>query len=180
GSMSATSRFTVSVTRLASLDALADPEVLGAVLGPVETVERSPLTGVGFSGSRHERLEALLRSGERRRLVLKRTTLAADWTAYRSGDLRGCEAALFEEPALAGIWDVFACPYLAYAAEAGEVGLLMDDLSPCLLPDVDEPIAEAEEDALLEALARLHARYWESAEARPPWLTPLSARVGLP
>ena len=118
----------MSPVRLASLDALADPGTLEPVLGPVEAVERSPLTGVGFSGSRHERLEALLRSGERRRLVLKRTALASDWTAYRSGDLRGREAALFEEPVLAGIWDVFACPYLAYATEAGEVGLLMEDL----------------------------------------------------
>jgi hypothetical protein len=165
--------------RLASLDALADPRALEPVVGPLEAVERSPLTGVGFSGSRHERLGALLRSGERRRLVLKRTTLASDWTAYRSGDRRGREAALLEEPALAGIWEVFACPYLAYATEAGEVGLLMDDLSPYLLPDVDAPISVADEDRLLSALAGLHARYWESAEARPPWLMPLSARFGL-
>jgi hypothetical protein len=55
----------------------------------------------------------------------------------------------------------------------------MDDLSSYLLPDVDEPIAEAEEDALLEAVARLHARYWELPGIRLPWLVPLSARFGL-
>ena len=76
---------------------------------------------------------------------------------------------ILSTPELAEVWDVFASPYLAYAVEPGEIGLLTHDLAPYLLPDVREPIAPTTEDALLSRLARLHARYWDGASA-PSWL----------
>lgn len=166
----------MTVIRLPSIEALADVDALSAVLGPVASVTRAPMGTVGYSGSTHERLEVQLRNGEHFSLVLKHTRLAADWTAYRTGDTIGREAALLGEPALAGVWDAFACPYLAYAAENGQVGLLMEDLGEHFLPDVDEPISQAHEDLFLDALARLHARFWESDALRLPWLaSPLTA-----
>jgi hypothetical protein len=154
------------------------PEVLTGVgllaklLGPVESVERHPLGTVGYSGATHERIDARLRSGERRSLVLKRVCLAAEWSAVRTGDTRGREAALLGEPALAGVWDIFACPYLACSARDGEIGLLMTDLSEYLFPDVDEPLTEGEEDAIISSLARLHARFWDTEVLAIPWLIP--------
>ena len=55
----------------------------------------------------------------------------------------------------------------------------MDDLSDHLLPDIDEPIAMADEDALLAALAALHPRYWESDVLRLPWLAAPAVRFAL-
>src|SRR2546423_503169 len=103
----------MSIVRLVDIDDLANPDSLAQVVGPVQAIEREPMPSAGFSGSRHERLIVRLRSGERRRLVLKRTPLERDWTCYRTGDSLGREAALLKEPALAGVWEVFACPYLA-------------------------------------------------------------------
>jgi hypothetical protein len=103
--------------------------------------------------------------GERRSFVLKRTRPDADWTARRTQDVRGRESLLLKESALAAVWDVFACPYLAFAIESGEVGLLLCDLSADLLPDVRAPLSESQESALLDALARLHARFWGRAPA---------------
>ena len=158
---------------------LTDPGTLADLLGaPVTTVKRSTLAGIGYGGSVHELLQVQL-AGTERRLHLKRTALAEVWPVYRSGDRIGREAALLGERALDGAWEAFACPYLAYAAEAGEIGLLMDDLTDALLPDVDEPITEVQEDALLVALARLHARYWGAPELRLPWLTSPEARFAI-
>jgi hypothetical protein len=153
-----------------SLAELTGPGFLRPLLGPIESLDRRPLGALGYSGSTHERLEVRLGSGERSNLVFKHVRLAQDWTAYRTGDTLGREAALLTEPALDRVWDVFACPYLAHAVEEGEIGLLMQDVSEHLFPDVDDPLTEAQEDALLAALATLHAQYWNADILRIPWL----------
>ncbi len=167
--------------RLPSIDALSDPDALAAVVGPVASIERSPLVTLGYTytGNTLERLDLRLASGGRRTLVLKRTATTLNWVGRRSGDAVGREAALLAEPALTGVWEVLGCPYRAFAAHGGDAGLLMDDLSDHLLPDIDEPIAVADEDTLLAALAALHARYWESDVLRLPWLAAPAVRFAL-
>ena len=167
--------------RLPNIDALSDPDALAAVVGPVASIERSPLVTLGYTytGNTLERLDLRLASGGRRTLVLKRTATTLNWVARRSGDAVDREAALLAEPALTGVWEVLECPYRAFASHGGDAGLLMDDLSDHLLPDIDEPIAVADEDALLAALAALHARYWESDVLRLPWLAAPAVRFAL-
>ena len=158
--------------RLRTVSALTDPSALAGVLGRVTALRREPMTTGGHSVSTFERLDVTLRSGERTRLVLKRVRLALDWGARRTGDTTGREAAPLAEPALRGIWDAFRCPYRADAVDDGEVGLLMDDLGPSLLPDDGARVDEAHEDALLAALAALHARFWDSPALGLPALVP--------
>jgi hypothetical protein len=162
-----------------SPDVLTGVGLLAKLLGPIDSVKRHPLGTVGYSGATHERIDARLRSGERRTLVFKRVCLAADLTAVRTGDTRGREAALLGEPALAGVWDVFGCPYLACSARDGEIGLLMTDLAEYLLPDVDEPLTQGEEDAIISSLARLHARFWDAEVLATPWLNPPERQFAL-
>jgi hypothetical protein len=76
---------------------------------------------------------------------------------------------MLAEPKLAGIWDAFTCPYRAFAIEGGVYGLLMDDLSSELY-EGDVAFVTADEDAVLRAMADLHARYWNSDALRLPWL----------
>jgi len=161
---------TVTVARAQRIDQLSDPMFLGSQLGPVAGVTEEPMGTAGFSGSGHTRLNVTLQSGGETRLVLKRTRLAADWTAYRTGDVLGREAMLLATPQLAGVWRAFRSPYLAWATEPGAVGLLMHDLAPRLFPDVREPIAIDAEDAVLDALARMHAMFWDSPALDLPWL----------
>ena len=123
-----------------SVDALLDPKALETILGAVEGVRRTPLGTNGYSGSIHERWEVERRGGERLNLVLKRTRPSQDWTAYRTGDDAGREAIILNTPER--VWNVFQCPYRAYAIQGGEIALLMDDLSEHLFPDVDAPIAQ--------------------------------------
>lgn len=142
---------------------LVDPEFLGRLVGPVRHVEQTPMGTPGFSGSTHMRLEATLVDGSRVEMVLKHTRLDTDWMAYRTHDSLGREAMLLSSPELAGVWDVFESPYLAYATPPGEAWLLMRDVGAHLLPDVREPIALETEDALLARLAHLHAFRWGAA-----------------
>jgi hypothetical protein len=157
--------------RVESIAALSSQARLAALLGPVAEIGRAPFGDEGKSGSSLEQLRVRLASGRIVPLVLKRTVLAEDVVASGTGDTVGREAALLAEPALADVWRAFACPYRAWAAESGESALLMDDLSLYLAPR-DRPLASDQEDALLAALARLHATYWEAEALRLPWLTP--------
>ncbi len=151
------------VKRAPSVAALTDPVTLSSLLGrAIEEVRVEPLRGVGFSNAVNSRVEAMSPEGDSLRLVLKRVPLGADWIALRTGDVAGREALLLSEPSLAPVWEIVTCPYVAFAAEAGEIGLLMHDLSGLLLPDVREPLSGAQESALLGTLARLHARFWDT------------------
>jgi len=167
--------------RLPTIYALSDPDALAAVVGPVASIERSPLVTLGYTytGNTLERLDLRLASGVHQTLVLKRTATMLNWVAWRSGDAVNREAALLAEPTLNGVWEVLECPYRAFAEARGDAGLLMDDLSDHLLSDINEPIAVADEDTLLSALAALHARYWESDVLRLPWLAAPVVRFAL-
>jgi hypothetical protein len=158
--------------RLVHPDQLTDADALAPVLGPIARLEREPLTSAAsFSGATFERLAVTLQDGSVRPLVLKRSCLEDDWLAVLTGDTFGRALVPLDAAALAGIWDVFANPYVAHAASDGVAAMLMDDLSPHLLPDVREPLADEAEGALLGALARMHARFWESPALLEPRLT---------
>lgn len=158
---------------------LSDPHSLRTLLGPIDAIDRSRLHTGGFSAARHERLTVRLRGGEIRRLVLKRVRPASDWTAYRTGDIAGREAALLAEPALDPVWEVFDCPYLAFAVENGEMGLLLEDVGDYLLLDSTQPLMAPQEDAFLRSLAALHARFWGSSVLEFHWLAPLARRFSI-
>ena len=156
--------------RVVAPDDLLQPAVLEGLLGPITSLSVQPLQNHGYSGALLQRLQVQLSRGGCQRLIHKRVRLAEDWTAYRSEDALGRQAALLAEPRLQAVWDVLACPYRAYAAANGEVGLLMADLTRWLLPDVDAPLSIGQEDQLLSALASLHARYWQSDVLDLEWL----------
>ena len=159
----------MNAIRRERIEELTDRAFLASILGPVRELRRESMGTPGFSGSTHERFHADLEDGDRVSLVLKRTRLDTDWTAYRSGDSQGRESLLLGSPELARIWEIFSSPYVAFATGPGEVALLMHDLAPYLLPDVREPISVAAEDALLSRLAALHAAHWGAP--LPVWLT---------
>jgi len=169
---------TTLVPRLPSIDALTSRDGLRAVLGAVASVRAEPLSTAGYSGSTHQRLTATYEGGRERSFVVKTVDIAHDWTLRISDDNVGREAALLGAPEMLGMWDFFHCPYLAYATVEGYIGLLMEDLSDHLFPDVDEPISLEAEEAALSSLAGLHARYWESEALKLPWLTRATESFG--
>jgi hypothetical protein len=168
--------------RLARPALLTDPDALAPALGSIARIDREPLTSAAsFSGATFERLTVTRLDGTARSLVLKRACLAEDWLARLTGDTFGRAVVPLDAPALAGIWDVFANPYLAHAVGDGVAAMLMEDLSSHLLPDVREPLSDEAEGAMLGALARMHARFWDSPALAEPGLlqfTGLADMVG--
>ena len=158
------------VPRLPSPNALVDPAALEPILGAVTSLSSVPLATPGFSGSSHQRLTLGMRDGSTRTLVLKRSRMADDWLLRRTGDRLGREAMLVGDPGFSGVWRSFASPYLAWAVADGEMGLLMVDLADHLLPDVREPVTDAQEVRLLQATAAMHARFWDAPVLGRPWL----------
>src|SRR5437868_15100803 len=118
------------VPMLPEVDDLTNARSLEPIFGPILFVHGDPLLTAGFSGASRRRLLLERAAGDRVSLVLKRVRPAAVWTSYRTGDLQGREALLLVEPSLAGVWDMFDCPYRAFSMQPEEIGLLMDDLTP--------------------------------------------------
>ena len=159
------------VARLDRIADLTDASWLAPLLGgPIVGIDLEPLPVTGFSGSRHRRMRVNSVGTGQQRLVLKLTGATSDWTYRMSGARRAREMELLRAPELAGVWSVFANPYVAYAEEGSETGLLMHDLSAHLFPDVREPIATEDEDLLLHTLARLHGHFWALTLPAVSWM----------
>jgi hypothetical protein len=130
-----------------------------------------PLQTDGWSGARITRLAR----SDGARFVVKRDSLALDWIARETGDVPDLrEAALAhaapELPAPVRL------PHLGVGREDGLVGLLMPDLTGTLLR-WEAPVTERQMDAVLAALAALHAEPWHLQLATTfPW-TDLRQRV---
>jgi hypothetical protein len=159
--------------QLAGLEELTNAGSLKALLGPIVGIELEPLPTVGYSGSRHRRMRVTRVGAGELRLVLKLTSATSDWV-HRMSDARRCrEADLLRTAELAGIWSVFACPYIAFAEQGPETGLLMHDLGAHLLPEGRDPIGQEEEDLLLRSLARMHALFWARTLPSVAWMAKL-------
>jgi len=160
------------MVRFESIPGLTNPELLCKLTGPITSINKTLLSAVGFSGSVLERVEIFLQSGIKRNFILKYTRVKADWLSQRAKDQVGREAELLSDPGLSGIWKSIHCPYVAFAAENGQTGLLMDDFSEYLFPDLREPVDLKSEDLILNTIASLHASFWESSEIKKTnWLT---------
>ena len=150
---------------------LTNPKVIETITGAVSTINKTLLSGIGYSDSTLERIDVELTSGSTQSFILKYTKLNADWLSQRTKDTVGREAAILGEDSLLKIWDSVDCPYIAFAIEKGEIAVLMNDLSAYLLPDVKEPIDLQTEATILNTLASLHAGFWGAIEIKKiDWL----------
>ena len=157
--------------RFASIADLTDPRALETLTGPVSSIHKTLLSGVGYSGSVLYRMEVHLLSGEIRSFILKHTVIRTDWLSQRTHDTVGREAAILDDPYFSRIWESIQCPFVAFALDEGEIAVLMKDVTLYLFPDVREPIELRKENDILNTLASLHASYWASSEIKTvSWL----------
>ncbi|MEZ4867610.1 MAG: phosphotransferase [Caldilineaceae bacterium] len=144
----------------ASLDGLLAPETITKLTGEsVKYVRCLPMEG-GFSGSSLLRIEA---SGEKsaRRFVLKRMALQ-DWIMDASNDQDCRSVTLWQSGLLDRLQPTIRHAILGCAYDGDEWALLMDDVGATLLPEL--PYSADQIYFLLDALATLHATFWEAPE----------------
>ncbi|MDX1565503.1 MAG: phosphotransferase [Phycisphaeraceae bacterium] len=142
------------------VERLVDPGALRCILGVEGDVRVEPMDTFGYSAARFDRVT----TGATGPFIVKRVATADDWLSNRTKDRVGREAALMTSPAWDLLCESFRLPYRAVATDNGRYGLLMEDWSAWLLPDERAPIAADDETLILDAMARLHARFWESPE----------------
>jgi hypothetical protein len=109
----------------------------------------------GYSGARVTAIEH-----EGTRYLLKRVRYADDWIMQVVGD-RACREAHFAvSPFVARLPAHVRAPTLGAARDGDGFALLMQDITPLLLPD-DGLLAQSTVDTVLRALAEMHAAFWD-------------------
>lgn len=149
-----------------SVATMLTPDALSALVEqPITHVTLTPLSGPGgATGSSLARIET--NGGLGPQLVLKRFSVGANWAMRATRDHQGRETLLWRE----GLLDrfppeVMRC-VIACARDGEGWAILMHDVSEVLLPEA--PFDVPTNDLLLEALAALHAAFWEQTNVIAP------------
>lgn len=149
----------------ASVDELLAPETVTELIGePVRYVRCLPMEG-GFSGSALLRIEANCDMGTKH-LVLKRMSFQRDWLMIASHDQHCRSATLWQTGLLDRLQPTINHATLACARDGRGWAMLMEDVSGTLLPE--QPYTSEQVYLLLDALATLHATFWDAAELADP------------
>ena len=146
----------------------------------LEAAPEEPFPNDGWSGAT---LTRLVRPGDRRPFILKRTSWATDWIARSTRDhaIREAFIAAMPIPLAAPL----VAPYHGAAADGTSAAILMPDLSDALLgwerPPGEPPVPVEAIERVLDGIARLHAMPWPIAaepEAHHLWPSaPLRERL---
>ncbi len=127
-----------------------------------------PMPNAGLSGARHT---SIVQDG--RRYVLKRLRLGDDWLMRLTGDAAYREAQFAVSPLATRLPPRVHVPTLGASHDDDGRAILMDDITPLLLPDARVVPADAM-DAILRRFADLHAAFWDDplADADVAWCAP--------
>ncbi|HMM42394.1 MAG TPA: hypothetical protein PKA95_10870, partial [Thermomicrobiales bacterium] len=135
------------------------PANLSAIAGrPVSRARETPLgeQASAYSGSTLSAVET-----DAGRFILKRLSPAWDYFMRVSDDRHGREAALWSGGLLDRLPPEMTHAYLATAHDGDGWAILMRDVGTTFLPR--GPISPTDHERIIEALAALHAAYWDLA-----------------
>jgi hypothetical protein len=156
----------------ANVEDLLAPETLGVLAqAAIHSARRLPLTGGhAASGSGLEAIET--NGGDGPRFVLKRVSPQWDWIMRATDDRMGREALAWTSGLLDRLPPEAAHPIIACARDGAGWAILMRDVSGALFPPHDPytglPMTAAEDARILDALAAMHASFWDDAETASP------------
>jgi hypothetical protein len=155
----------------ASLAEMLAPEALSTVGGhPVTTVRCLPFyTDFAMSGCGPHFLAVETNDGRGPRYVVKRIAQEWDCIVRATDDRYGRSVAIWQQGLLDCSPPETAHPILACAVDEAGWAILMRDVSAALLPPQNfAPLSVADNACILEALAALHATFWEHHDALDP------------
>ena len=157
-------------TPFASLDELLAPETLSRLVGcSIASARRRPFVG-GHSASGSSFLAIETNGGQGPRFVVKLSSPECDWIMRATADERGREVLVWTTGLLDQLPPDIVHPVVAGARDGAGWAILMHDVSEELLPDPmgETPVSEADHMRFLDALAALHATFWERPEIVDP------------
>lgn len=130
------------------------PDVASLLAAYGIVAPEQPMTNPGFSGASHT---SIVQGG--RRYVLKRLRLGDDWLMRLTGDAAYREAQFAVSPLATRLPAGLRTPTLGASHDDDGRAILMDDITPLLLPDAQVVPAETM-DAILRRFADFHAAFW--------------------
>jgi hypothetical protein len=154
-----------------SIDAMLAPEALSALEGqPITDVRWLPFQPTSFSASGSRFLTLETNAGQGPRYVLKRISLEWDWIMRATDDRHGRSAAIWQCGLLDSLPPEIAQAIIACSVDGPGWAILMRDVSATLLPSEDQPISTIDSEQILDAMAALHATFWEAPLLADPAL----------
>jgi hypothetical protein len=153
-----------------NIDAMLAPEALSALEGrPITDVRCLPFRPIGFSASGSRFLSLETNAGQGPRYVLKRISLEWDWIMRATDDRHGRSAAIWQRGFLDRLPPDISHAIVACAVDGPGWAILMRDVSTTLVSE-DQPISTIDSERFLDAMAALHATYWEDPGLADPVL----------
>lgn len=139
-----------------SAEEMLSPESLSSLLSePVAHVERRPMSSHnGLAGGRLSYVDT-----DNGRYVLKRMSIDSDWLMYATDDQQGRSVRLWQYGLFDRLQSFLDHKTIACARDGGGWAILMHDLSGGLF-SWDQPWAADFVPLIIDALARLHATFW--------------------
>ncbi|MFL6021884.1 MAG: phosphotransferase [Marmoricola sp.] len=122
--------------------------------------ELRPIDSVGKSGARLDRVTI---DGDP--YVVKYLDPDQDWTIRIAQVPATAPVEVWRRGLLNALPPEIDSPIVGVASLGTKAVLLMRDVSGWLVPGGDEPIPRAQNEGFLDAMAAMHVRFWESAEA---------------
>ena len=150
-----------------SVEQMLAPETLARLLAkPITRVECQPMNGhAGLAGSRLSYVDT-----DARRFVLKRMSMAIDWIMFVTEDNQGRSVRLWQYGLLDQLLPHVGHNIIASAHDGMGWAILMDDLTGKIHTWEDFPSRLV--PVVLDALARIHATFWNDSRLH-------DARLGL-
>lgn len=153
-----------------SLDELLAPATLTRLCHePVSSVKCGSFTG-GHSASGSRFLAIETNDGQGPRFVVKLSSPEFDWIVRATGDGLGREVLVWSSGLLDRLPSEIVHPVIACASNGNGWAILMRDVSEALIPDIvgHTPMSRPDHRRYLDALAALHATFWDEPRRAGP------------
>ncbi len=159
-------------TLYTSIEEMIRPETLGELEHTTFTATRlAPFQRHGLSGSTFLAVHTTNGIyGNGPRYVVKRVSREWDWIMNATGDQYGRTTTLWQHGILDRLPPEIDHAVVACATDGTGRAILMRDMTETLLPDGDQPISEEAHKLILDAMAALHAAFWEDPDVHHPAL----------
>jgi len=153
-----------------SIEAMIHPETLSVALGQsVNSARLAPFTIAGWSATGSDFLGVHVNQEQQPSLVVKRMSMEWDWLMHTTGDIHARSVMAWAHGLLDQMPSEIDTTVIACAYDGAGQAILMYNVTEALLSG-DDRLSESQNEIVLNAMASLHATFWEDAVLRNPAL----------
>jgi aminoglycoside phosphotransferase (APT) family kinase protein len=153
-----------------SIEEITQPATLSALVQrPITRTRLVPFQPAGWSSTESRFLAVETDDAAAPRYVLKRMNPGRDWVMQATEDQHGRATTIWQHGLLDHLPEEIDPAIIGCAVDGVEYAILMHDVSDALVPE-QSSLSKADHECSLNAMAALHATFWESAALEHPAL----------